>query len=189
MRADRRAKRDPGMAPVQWRHQQPEAHRQRQPDRETPGRQNPAGTNHRSGLPGQSVTLSHRSGEGATAESFEREEGNGITAAGRRPFLGHPQQQRIFVQSLTRYAQSVFTIPAPGEVEARGQPMNQQDRSRQNMAHSLSLLVSRSPRGNEPATWSTRALLYAIPVVFALAAHAAEPVLTNDYNAVDAILN
>src|SRR6266446_3820781 len=93
---------------------------QRQPDRETPGRQNPAGTYRRRGLPWQSVTLSHRSGEGATPESFEREAGNGITAAGRRPFLGHPQQQRIFVQSLTRNVQGVSKIPARGEPEAEG---------------------------------------------------------------------
>ncbi len=66
--------------------------------------------------------------------------------------------------------------------------MSRQDRSRQNMAHSLSLRLSRSPRGNEPATWSTRALLFAITAVFALAARAAEPAMTNDYNAVDAIL-
>ncbi len=66
--------------------------------------------------------------------------------------------------------------------------MNQQDRFRQNMDHPLNLLVSRSPAGNESATWSTRALLFAITVVFALAAHAAEPAMTNDYNAVDAIL-
>src|SRR6266852_3879331 len=189
MRADRRAERNPGIAPVKWRHPQPEAHRQGQPDRETPGRQNPAGTNHRRGLPWQSVTLSHRSGEGAIAESFGREEGNGITAAGRRPFLGHPQQQRIFVQSLTRNAQSVFKIPARGEAEARGQPMSQHDRSRQHMAHSRSLRLSRTPRGTEPATWSTPALFFAIPVVFALAARAAEPAMTHDYNAVDAILN